>query len=81
MKCFYRFLGETNKTNIQILDLPPKKLDHLLGKFFKDVRKTNDEEYQPSTLTGLQRSIQRFLSNSVMLLRATKKKNIHRECH
>ena len=66
MKCFYRFLGEINKTNVQILDLPPEELDHLLGKFFnyKDVRKINGEEYEPSTLTGLQRSIQRFLSDS-----------------
>ena len=73
MKCFYRFLGEINKTNVQILDLPPKELDHLLGKFFKDVRKTNGEEYEPSSLTGVQRSIQRFLSDSVMLLGATTK--------
>ena len=58
MKCFYRFLDEINKTNVQILDLPPEELDHLLGKFF------NGEEYEPSTLTGLQRSIQRFLSDS-----------------
>ena len=64
MKCFYRFHGEINKTNVQILDLPPEELDHLLGKFFKDVRKINGEEYEPSTLTGLQRSIQRFLSDS-----------------
>ena len=66
MKCFYRFLGEINKTNVQILDLPPEELDHLLGKFFnyKYVRKINGEEYEPSTLTGLQRSIQRFLSDS-----------------
>ena len=53
MKRFYRFLGEINKTNVQILDLPPKELDHLLGKFFKDVRKTNGEEYELSALTGL----------------------------
>ena len=53
MKCFYHFLGETNKTNVQILDFPPKELYHLLGKFFKDLRKTNGEEYEPSTLTGL----------------------------
>ena len=52
MKCFYRFLGEINKTNVQILDLPPKELDLLLGQFFKDVRKTNGKEYEPSTLTG-----------------------------
>ena len=30
------------------------ELDHLLGKFFKDVRKINGVEYEPSTLTGLQ---------------------------
>ena len=81
VKCFYRFLGEINKTNVQILDLLPKELDHLLGKFFQDVRKTNSEEYEPSTLTGLQRSILIFLYDSVMLLRATTKINIHRECH
>ena len=34
MKCFYRFLGSINKRNVQILDLPPEELDHLLGKFF-----------------------------------------------
>ena len=65
MKCFYRFLGEINTdTNVQILDLPPEELDHLLGKFFKDVRKNNGEEYEPSTLTGLQRGIQGFLPDS-----------------
>ena len=64
MTCFYCFLGDINKTNVQILDLPPDELDHLLGKFFKDARIINGEEYEPSTLTGLQRSIQRFLSDS-----------------
>ena len=64
MKCFYHFLAKINKTNVKILDLPSEKLDHLLGNFFEDVRKINGEEYEPSTLTGLQRSIQRFLSDS-----------------
>ncbi len=64
VKCFYRFLGLRNKRNVQILDLPPEELDHLLGKFAKDVRKVSGDEYEPSTLTGLQRSIQRFLSDS-----------------
>ena len=64
MKCFYCFLGSINKRNVQILDLPPEELDHLLGKFFKDVRKVSGDEYEPSTLTGLQRSIQTFLSDS-----------------
>ncbi|KAL9976390.1 hypothetical protein ACROYT_G013688 [Oculina patagonica] len=56
VKCFYRFLGSINKRNVQILDLPPEELDHLLEKFFKDVRKVSGDEYEPSTLTGLQRS-------------------------
>ena len=64
MKCFYRFLAGINKTNVQILDLPSEELDHLLGKFFEDVRKINGEEYEPSTLTRLQTSIQRFLFDS-----------------
>ena len=89
MKCFYRFLGEINKTNVQILDLTPEELDHLLGKFFKDVRKINGEEYEPSTLTGLQRSIQRFLSDFGSKMNILKddefafsrKVNIHRKCH
>ena len=46
------------------MDLTPEELDHFLGKSFKDVREINGEEYEPSTLTGLQRSIQRFLSDS-----------------
>ena len=64
MECFYRFLWSINKRNFQILDLPPEELDHLLGKFFKDVRKVSGEKYEQSTLTGLQRSIQRFPSDS-----------------
>ena len=67
---FLPFFGEINKTNVQILDLPPE-----------DVRKINGEEYEPSTLTGLQGGIQRFLSDSVMLLKATTKINIHRKYH
>ncbi|KAL9977226.1 hypothetical protein ACROYT_G014605 [Oculina patagonica] len=39
----YRFLCSINKRNVQILDLPPEELDHLLGKFFKDVRKVGGD--------------------------------------
>ena len=42
----------------------PEELDHFLGKFFEDLRKVSGVEYEPSTLTGLQRSIQRFLLDS-----------------
>ena len=47
------------------MDLPTNELDHLLAKFFKDVRrKVNGEEYEPDTLSGFQRSIQRFLTEN-----------------
>ena len=46
-----------------MLDLPAADLDRILSKFFKDVRKVNGEEYEPDTLSGFQRSIQRFLSD------------------
>ena len=62
MKTFNRYLSSINK-NVQVLDLPTADLDRILSKFFKDVRKVNGEEYEPDTLSGFQRSIQRFLSD------------------
>ena len=62
MKTFNRYLSSINK-NVQVLDLPAADLDRILSKFFKDVRKVNGEEYEPDTLSGFQRSIQRFLSD------------------
>ena len=42
--------------------LPVSELDHLLCKFFMNIRKKNGEEYEPDTISGFQRSIQRYLS-------------------
>ena len=42
--------------------LPASELDHLLCKFFMNIRKKNGEEYEPDTISGFQRSIQRYLS-------------------
>lgn len=64
MKCFYRYLKQINKNDVDILHLPASEFDHLLAKFYKDVRKINGDEYEPSSLTGLQRSIQRYISDS-----------------
>ena len=63
MKTFQRYLSSISKGDKEILDLPADDLDHLLAKFFKDVRKINGDEYEPDTLSGFQRSIQRFLSD------------------
>ena len=65
MKTFQRYFSSISKGDVEILDLPADKLDRLLTKFFKDVRKIiiNGDEYEPDTLSGFQRSIQRFLSD------------------
>ena len=62
MKTFQRYLSSINKGSVEVLDLPAADLDHVLAKFFKDIRKINGDDYEPDTLSGLQRSIQRFLS-------------------
>lgn len=64
MKNFYRYLAQVNKERINILTLPANELDHLLSKFFKNVRKVDGDEYEPDTVSGFQRSIQRFLTDN-----------------
>ena len=65
MKAFRRYLSSVNKGNVEVLDLPAGDLAHLLAKFFKNVRKINADDYEPDMLSGLQRSIQRFLSDGI----------------
>ena len=65
MKTFQRYLSSVNKGNVEVLDLPAGDLAHLLAKFFKNVRKINADDYEPDMLSGLQRSIQRFLSDGI----------------
>ena len=62
MKTFQRYLSSINKGSIvEVLDLLAAVLDHLLAKFLT-YRKTDGDDYEPDTLSGLQRSIQRLLS-------------------
>ena len=42
-------------------DIPPEELNSLLAQFFIKVRKFNGDEFEPGTLTSLQRSFDRFL--------------------
>ena len=63
MKTFQRYLSSINKGSIvEVSDLPAAVLDHLLAKFFLRYRKTDGDDYEPDTLSGLERSIQRLLS-------------------
>ena len=42
-------------------DIPPEELNSLLAKVFIKARKLNGDEFEPGTLTSLQRSFDRFL--------------------
>jgi hypothetical protein len=57
MKVFQRFLVTVKKGEKQIEYLPKAELDHLLCKFFINVRKANGDEYEPSSLSSFQRSL------------------------
>ena len=57
MKVFQRFLETAKKGEKQIEYLPKAELDHLLCKFFINVRKANGDEYEPSSLSSFQRSL------------------------
>ena len=57
MKVFQRFLETVKKGEKQIEYLPKAELDHLLCKFFINVRKANGDEYEPSSLSSFQRSL------------------------
>ena len=62
VKTFQRYLSSVNKGNVDVLDLSAGDLDHLLAKFFKNVRKINADDYEPDALCDLHRSIHGFLS-------------------
>ena len=63
MKTFQRYLSSINKGSIaEVLDLTAAVLDRLSPKLFLRYRKTDGDDYEPDTLPGLQRSIQRLLS-------------------
>jgi hypothetical protein len=60
MKVFQRYLETVNKNEKQIEYLPIAELYHLLCEFFINVRKGNGDEYEPSSLSSFQRSLQRL---------------------
>ena len=52
---------ESLKESRAIENIPANELDLLLSKFFMSVHKQNGTEYEPGTLSGFQRSFQRYL--------------------
>ena len=53
-------------------NIPANELDLLLCKFFISVRKQNGTEYEPGTLSGFQRSFQRYLHEKGSLINILK---------
>ena len=62
MKTLKRFCTSINETKEPEL-MTAAELDKLLSKFFKDVKKENGGQYEPSTLTSFHRSFQRYFSD------------------
>mgnify|MGYP000129169507 CR=1 FL=1 len=59
---------ESQKESRAIENIPANELDLLLSKFFISVRKQNGTEYEPGTLSGFQRSFQRYLHEKGSLI-------------
>ncbi|KAK3728340.1 hypothetical protein QZH41_002174 [Actinostola sp. cb2023] len=53
----------SNNENREIEEIPAVEMNVLLCRFFMNVKKKNGGEYEPSSLTSIHRSIQRYLNN------------------
>ncbi|CAH3136817.1 unnamed protein product, partial [Porites lobata] len=63
---------ESLKDSRAIENIPANELYLLLSKFFISVRKQNGTEYEPGTLSGFQRSFQRYLHEKGSLINILK---------
>ena len=60
MKTWQRFCQSIQEKR-EIQNIPEAELDKMLCKFFISIRKQDGAEYEPGTLSGFQRSFQRYL--------------------
>ena len=61
LRTWYRWCKGIKESR-KIEDIPPKELDRLLGHFYCKVRSATGSLYEPSTLTSIQRSLDRHLT-------------------
>ncbi|KAK3755461.1 hypothetical protein QZH41_020515 [Actinostola sp. cb2023] len=59
----WKKLCSSNNENREIEEIPAVEMNVLLCRFFMNVKKKNGGEYEPSSLTSMHRSIQRYLNN------------------
>ncbi|XP_031552308.1 zinc finger MYM-type protein 3-like [Actinia tenebrosa] len=77
MKAWQRFcqsIGESRKME----DIPESELNTLLCKFFISIRKQDGGEYEPGSITGFQRSFQRYLQEKGSLYNILKDNDFSR---
>ena len=60
---FTDYIGQKNEFR-NIENIAPDELDLLLSEFFRDVKKLNGDDMEPSTIKGLQHSIERYLKEA-----------------
>ena len=61
--CFQAYLQEQGESRA-FETIPPKRLDPLLSSYISTLRKLDGGEYEPSTITGIMGSIDRYLRES-----------------
>lgn len=62
MNTFDSFVYKTlNTESVQIEKLEPTELDSLIGSFLLSIKKADESEYEPDTLTSYHRGIDRYL--------------------
>ena len=79
MNTLSRYMKETGE-NGKVENLPAAELDHPLWKFFMDIRKKNEQEYEPDSISGFQRSIQRYLSEGQRLWKVEEGSRCETKC-
>ena len=61
-KVWYRWCESVQETR-RVEDISPHELNRLMSHFFISVKKQDGTEYEPNSLTGFQRNIDRHLRN------------------
>ena len=65
MNTLRRYLKSIGMEDVKIESLSAEKLDHILSRFFMNAKKVDGKsDYEPGTMTGFQRSFQRYLNDN-----------------
>ena len=75
MNTLHKYLTSIGK-DTEIENLPAN--DHLLSKFFMELKKADGTDYEPNTVSSFQRSIQRYLEEERSQLNIFKDKEFNK---